>query len=229
VDPAPAVAALWAANSPPKAATAGSPQARQDPLFERIKSTLGPQFQSLTGRFFWEVSLNKVYDIAARDRRVRKVSIYREFPSRLRIEIEPQTPVLAYLSNDNRIYPLAADATLLPALPLNESSDLPVLRGEDLKDEPALRVKALELLELVPNEGPLRRKTVSEIFYSKKDGFRVFASGVASEIKFGDSDFGPKISRVEKVLTYLDSQNIKGRVIDARFAKKVVVRVRKAP
>ena len=50
-----------------------------------------------------------------------------------------------------------------------------------------------------------------------------------AEVKVGDADFGPKFIRVEKVLAYLDSQNIKGRVIDARFSKKVVVRVRKGP
>jgi cell division septal protein FtsQ len=198
-------------------------------LYQRIRASLQPQFQHFAGRFFWEVPLSQVYDITLKDKRVRKVSVYREFPSRLRVEIEPQTPVLAYLAGDNRIYPVAADATLLPALNLADAPDLPILRGEDLRDEQKLRESALELFELVSNEGSLRKKAISEILYSKKDGFRIFLNGTSSEVKMGDADFGPKISRVEKVLAYLDSQNIKGRVIDARFSKKVVVRVRKGP
>ena len=45
----------------------------------------------------------------------------------------------------------------------------------------------------------------------------------------GEGDFDLKVSRVEKVMSYLHNRNIKGRVIDARFSKKVVVRVRNTP
>lgn len=206
-----------------------APESNEDLLFQRIKTTLVPQTQKLAGRFVWEIPLSEVYNLVAADKRVRKVSVYREFPSRLNIVIEPYTPVLAYLGGDNRIYPVAADATLLPPQPLKDGQDLPILRGDELKDEQKLREAALDLFDHLPTDGQLRRKNISEIVYSKKNGFQLFVSGLPSEIKMGDSDFGPKISRVERVLTYLDSQNIKSRVIDARFAKKVVVRVRKAP
>ena len=206
-----------------------APNSNQELLYQRIKTSLTPQFQNFAGRFFWEVPLSKVYEIASKDKRVRKVQIYREFPTKLRVEVEPQTPVLAYLSRDNRIYPIAADATLLPALSLRDIPDLPIVRGDEFRDEQKLREAALDLFEQIPAEGNLKKKAVSEILYTRKDGFKIFLNGTSSEIKMGDADFGPKLSRVEKVLAYLDSQNIKGRVIDARFSKKVVVRVRKAP
>jgi cell division septal protein FtsQ len=206
-----------------------APSSTQDVIYQRIRTSLAPQLQTYAGRFFWDVPLSKVYEIASKDKRVRKVQVYREFPTKLRVEIEPQTPVLAYLSGDNRIYPVAADATLLPALGLTEMTDMPIIRGEELKDELKLREAALDLFEQIPNEGALKKKSVSEILYSRKDGFRIFINGSASEVRIGDADFGPKLLRVEKVLAYLDSQNIKGRVIDARFSKKVVVRVRKGP
>lgn len=205
------------------------PSSKQDLLYQRIRVALNPQLQHYAGRFFWEVPLKQVYEAVTKDKRVRNVSIYREFPSRLRVEIEPHTPVLAYLSNDNRLYPIATDATLLPALPLHDAQDLPVLRGDDFKDEQRLRETALELFEQIPDEGNLQKKNISEIIYTKKDGFKIFLNNQSGEVRLGDADFGPKISRVEKVLSYLDSQNIKGRVIDARFSKKVVVRVRKGP
>jgi cell division septal protein FtsQ len=206
-----------------------APTSSQTLLFERIRATLGPQLARFNGKYFWEVPLAQVYEVTTKDKRVRKVSIYREFPSKLRVEIEPHTPVLAYLASDNRIYPVATDATLLPALPFADYSDLPLLRGDELRDEQKLREAALELYEQIPDDGALHKKSISEIYYSKKEGFRLFLSGSHAEVRMGDSDFSPKFSRVEKVLSYLDSQNIKGRVIDARFSKKVVVRVRKAP
>jgi cell division septal protein FtsQ len=206
-----------------------SEPSKEDLLFQRIKTALTPQLQKLAGRYVWEIPLGEVYQLVAKDRRVRKVSIYREFPSKLNIVIEPHTPVLAFLGADNRFYPVAADATLLPPQSLIEAQDLPILRGEELKDEQRLREAALELFDLLPNDGYLRKRNISEIVYSRKGGFEIFAAGVPAQINMGESDFGPKISRVERVLGYLESQNIKGRVIDARFAKKVVVRVRNNP
>ena len=201
----------------------------QDLLFQRIRASLTQQLKNYEGRYFWQVPLKSVLEVTRRDRRVKSAAIYREFPSRLRVEIEPHTPILAYLSSDGRIYPVATDATLLPPLPITETPDLPFLRGEDLKDEPLLREKILELFGALPELGLIRKSSISEIVYTKKDGIKLFISGTQAEIKLGDADFGPKISRAQKVLTYLDSRNIKGRVIDARFSKKVVVRVRNTP
>ncbi len=201
----------------------------EDLLFQRIKNSLQAQFKVYEGRYVWQVPLKSLYELVAKDKRVKSVSIYREFPSVFRLVIEPHTPVLAYLDRDGRIYPVAADAALLPALPAHEAPDLPVLRGEPFRDEVGLRELALELFKAIPEDGTFRKASVSEILYSAKDGFKVFVSGADSEVKLGDSDFGPKLSRVTKVLSYLESQNIKGRVIDARFSKKVVVRLRNTP
>lgn len=201
----------------------------EDLLFQRIRQSLALQFKSYEGRFFWQVPLKTVFEVTNKDKRVKSAAVYREFPSRLRIEIEPHTPMLAYLARDGRIYPVATDATLLPALPVADAPDLPILRGEELNDELSLREKALELLQTFPEEGLMAQDKVSEIIHTKKDGFKVFINGADAEVQIGDTDFGPKVSRVQKVLGYLDSRNIKGRVIDARFSKKVVVRVRKAP
>lgn len=202
---------------------------KEDLIFQRVKNALQTQTHAFENKYFWQVPLAAIFEMVAKDKRVKSVSIYREFPSILKIVIEPHTPVLGFLSTDGRVYPVATDATLLPAIPIAEAADLPFLRGEELKDEPTLREQALELINAVPNEGAFRKANVSEIVHSKKDGFKIYVSGASTEVQMGDSDFGPKISRVNKVLSYLDSRNIKGRVIDARFAKKVVVRVRKAP
>lgn len=201
----------------------------QDLLFQRIRTSLQAQFQVYQGRYVWQVPLKVLYELVAKDKRVKKVSIYREFPSVFRLVVEPHTPVLAYLDRDGRIYPVAADAALLPAVSASEAPDLPILRGESFRDEIGLRELALDLFKSVPDDGPVTKASVSEIIYNAKDGFKVFVSGTGAEVKLGDSDFGPKLSRVQKVLSYLDSQNIKGRVIDARFSKKVVVRLRNTP
>lgn len=198
-------------------------------LFQRIRSSLLPQLRHFEGKYFWQVSLATVMELAIKDRRVKSASLFREFPSRLRLEILPHTPVLGYLGSDGRVYPVARDATLLPPQSHHDAPDLPFLRGEDLKDEPGLREMALELFAAIPDSGPLQKASVSEIIYARKEGFKIFVTGAKAEIKMGDQDFGPRVSRVNKVLSYLESRNVRGRVIDARFSKKVVVRVRNTP
>lgn len=201
----------------------------QDLLFQRIRASLTQQLQQYEGRYFWQVPLGQVFEVTRKDRRVKNASIFRDFPSRLRVEIEPYTPLLAYLSSDGRVYPLSTDASLLPPISITDTPDLPYVRGEELKDEIALREKSIELFNRLPEDGALSKNSVSEIVYSKKDGFKIFLTKSQAEIRVGDSDFGPRISHAQKVIAYLDSRNIKGRVIDARFSKKVVVRVRNTP
>lgn len=202
----------------------------QELLFQRTQKDLNIKLQGHVGKYFWQVPLEKIFQAVTKDKRVKSTSIYREFPSKIKIVIEPYTPVLGYLAGDGRIYPIANDGALLPAQSLKDAADLPIVRGLELKDNLPLRVQALDLYHSVPEStASLSRMHISEIVHSAKDGFKIFLSNEKSEVKFGDTDFGPKVSRVQKVLTYLDSRQIKGRVIDARFAKKVVVRVRNNP
>ena len=198
-------------------------------LFERIRQTLEPRLREVEGRFFWNAPLGPLLEMAEEDKRVKRVAIYREFPSRLRVEIEPRTPVLSYLSGDGHVYPIASDATLLPSLPLREMPDLPLVRGIELKTDPRLRATALELYQDIPDHGVLSKNQIGEIFYDPQDGFKIYLGGLGAEVRVGDSQFAGRLGRVARVLSYLDSQSVKGRVIDARFAKKVVVRPRKAP
>src|SRR3989344_1786629 len=77
---------------------------KEDLLFQRIKLALTQQFKAYEGRYFWQVPLSEVHQLTSKDKRVKSVAVFREFPSRLRLEIEPHTPMLAYLARDGRIY-----------------------------------------------------------------------------------------------------------------------------
>lgn len=204
------------------------PQSGQTFLFEKIKSTLEPELAAYAGRYFWQVNLERIAEIARRDKRVKDVVLEREFPSRVKVRVEPRTPVLAYFTESGRVSPVAADGTLLPPVPAMEAPGLPLLRGREFPKDPALRESAIDMVRRIQAAGGFENRPISEIVYNQKDGFDIYLPG-ALQVKMGDTDFGPKVSRVQKVLNYLDSRQIEGRVIDARFAKKVVVRVRNTP
>ena len=205
------------------------PNSDQPQLFNRIQSSLEEEFKSYQGRWLWQASLPQVLKQVQSDRRVRSARINRVFPNRLKIEIEPQQPVMAYADEVGRLFPIATDASLLPVLPINEVRDLPLLRGKVFKTELNLREQAIALLKALPESGPLARERVAEIFYSEKNGFSLMLIQNGIEVRLGTSDIERKAERIARVLNYLQDQQLRGRVIDARFAKKVVVRLRNAP
>lgn len=205
------------------------PHSDQPQLFARIQTSLQEEFKSYQGKWLWKASLPEVLKQVESDRRVRSARVSRVFPNRLKIEVEPQQPVMAFVDEVGRLFPIATDAGLLPALPLNEVRDLPLLRGRIFKTDTALREQAIELLHALPESGPLARDRVAEINYSEKNGFSLMLTQSGIEVRLGTTEIERKAERIARVLNYLQDQRLRGRVIDARFAKKVVVRLRNAP
>ena len=202
------------------------PESHEAFMFERIQSGLQASLAQFTGIPFWKVSLEKVMSEVRKDQRVRLARVQREFPHLLRIVIVPQEAMLGLMDEQGRIFPVARDATLMPALSLKDVPNFPLLRGKEFVTDIHLREKAVELMAAIPTDGRFQRNQISEILHNNKDGFSLFLANHAAEIKMGDNEFDLKASRVEKVLSYLHNRSLSGRTIDARFAKKVVVRVR---
>ena len=202
------------------------PDSHESFMFEKIQSGLQASLLQFTGLPFWKISLEEVMSEVRKDQRVRLARVQREFPHILRVIVVPQEPMLGFMDEQGRIFPVARDATLMPALPLKDVPNFPLLRGKEFLTNIQLREQAVDLVASIPTEGRLQRNQISEILHNSKDGFSLFLANHSAEIKMGDDEFDLKASRVEKVLSYLHNRNLSGRIIDARFGKKVVVRVR---
>lgn len=201
----------------------------QKRLFQRIESSLNKELKPFVNQWVWDVPLSQVLSKVESDRRVDSAQVRRVFPNRLEVQIKPREPVLAWLDEAGRIFPVSADGVMLPVLPLNETSDLPLLRGKEFKTDLELREKTIAMYLTFPKEGRLSQKTISEFQFSKRNGLSLTLVQSGVEIKFGEDELQKKIDRVERVLNYLEDQQLKGRVIDATLSKKVVVRLRNAP
>jgi cell division protein FtsQ len=205
------------------------PNSNQAQLFSRIEPQLAKTLGRFTGQWVWQVPLSRVMREIEGDKRVRSAKITRVFPNRLEISVIPHQPALVWVDEVGTPFPVATDATLLPAVPSAEVNDVPVLRGRAFHRDQSLREKALALLNEMPNEGQFSKGRVAEIMYSERDGFSLILTQGGIEVRVGDGKIGLKASRAERVLNYLQDQQLRGRVIDARFAKKVVVRLRNGP
>lgn len=206
-----------------------APGSDQATLFGHIETSLKGPLKAFQGKWLWDVPLEAILKKVESDRRVRAVKVTRVFPNKLEITIEPHEPAVAWVDEVGRFHPVATDATLLPALSSQDVADVPLLRGRAFKSNEELRAKALSLLNELPASGALTRKRVAEITYSERDGFALLLTQGAIEVRLGEGDIGLKASRADRVINYLQDQQLRGRVIDARFAKKVVVRLRNDP
>ncbi|RYZ76327.1 MAG: hypothetical protein EOP05_05370 [Proteobacteria bacterium] len=79
----------------------------------------------------------------------------------------------------------------------------------------------------------INKRNVSEIFWSKDDGYSLMLMQPKIEVKLGSDQLATKVLRVGQVMNYMSANQInglaKGQVIDASFSKKVLVRLRKGP
>lgn len=200
-----------------------------DVLPLETRAAVLPLLDDFWGKTFWEVSLRNIGEKIQQDHRFKSATIRREFPSRLVIQVQTRVPALAFLDESGNVLPVASDGTLLPESEKPPKMSYPLLRGREFANSQELRSTAVELVHSLDLHDGLTLDQISEIYFDRQKGFSLYLLGMNAEILMGHSDFGPKLERVQRVVSYLNSQNIKGRVIDARFTKKVVVRVRKSP
>ncbi len=198
-------------------------------LFQQIEPSLQKALSKFEGNWLWRVPLEDVLMKVEGDKRVQSAKITRVFPNRLEVSVLPHQPAVAWVDEMGRFYPVAMDATLLPASPAQNVNDVPLLRGKAFKTDEELRAKALSLLNELPERGSLSKQKIAEITHSTKDGFALLLTEGGIEVRLGEGSISLKASRAERVINYLQDQRLRGRVIDARLAKKVVVRLRNDP
>ena len=198
-------------------------------LFEEVKTDLAPQLKRLIGSSMIGLSFAALSEELMKDQRIKNVSLRREFPSTISLRILPHDPVMAWVDQKGFVRPVARDNQILPRLKSGEFRDFAILRGNEFSKNSELRKQAIEMMLSLPTQGYFRRGLVSEIRYDKASGFELIMSDPAVVIKMGTDNYKEKSVRLEKVLSYIQKRGIKGRVIDSRLDKKVVVRLRNEP
>lgn len=160
---------------------------------------------------------------------VKEINLSRRWPRTLSVRLGYKHVVAYGRDKKGILFPVLEDSTALPRTPFQAKQDLPLLSVELSGEKPELLQAALAFFKEFPSEGTLTASRISEIGYDSKEGFWTLILPFGTRIKWGESDFQRKISRVQQVIDYLESRQIEARVIDANLAKKVVVRLRKTP
>lgn len=140
---------------------------------------------------------------------VKEVSIGREFPDRLVIDLQERTAV-ALVKRDNGFNLLDLEGVAFKKLEKNDEVDIPVLNGCYSDDsDSVIFTKSLELLRYLSasNEFPTI-KNVAEIHGNDVIGLSLFTdSGLC--IRLGFDSYENKLKRLNTVMADLERRNMK--------------------
>jgi cell division protein FtsQ len=156
---------------------------------------------------------------------VKEVSIGREFPNRLIIDLQERTAV-ALVKRENGFNLLDLDGVAFKKLEKNDEVDIPVLNGCYSDDnDSALFTKSLELLRYLSasKEFPTIRN-IAEIHGHEVFGLSLFTdSGLC--IRLGFDSYENKLKRLNTVMADLERRNMKlgFLVIDLNDPAKIAV------
>ena len=157
---------------------------------------------------------------------VREVSVGRELPDRVVIEIQERKPV-ALLKMDTAFYLVDVEGVTFKKLEIGDEMDLPVLTGfyNGGKTDMNLLGKSLDLLQyLSKTEAFPNIKTVSEIHGNERLGISVFTNTGLS-LLLGFDNYENKFKQLPVVMADLDRRNQKTGFIQIDLSDPVKVTV----
>ena len=199
------------------------------PAEARLKERLESTVRGLRGKKIWDIDLVNVRASLSKDEWVKDVLIARSFPNEVRVTVRSKTAAGVLVSSKGAFLPVTDDGALLSALPVGALPDVPILRGEIFANEPGRREAVIKFLTTLPSQGPIVAGNVSEVGWTGEDGYTLTLIQPRTEVKLGEDRVELKALRVAQVMNYLAANSLKGRVIDASYSKKVLVRLRKGP
>jgi cell division protein FtsQ len=160
---------------------------------------------------------------------IKDVSVGRELPERLVIEVRERTAI-ALLKKDDGFYLMDAEGLAFKKLETVDESDLPALTGcyRDGRLNKELLTKSLELFHYLSTaKGLYSVKSIAEVHGDEVLGFSVFTDrGLC--LRLGFDHYDNKIQRLMPVLVDLEKRNInlKYVLIDLTDPAKITVQKR---
>lgn len=199
------------------------------PILDNEIGSLSKKLEEFKGISLFEVNLEKIQETIESENWVKSVEIYREWPNRLKIQIDAYDIVMLYWMNEKKIFPILENNRLLEPLPLAQAPDRAITVEKKIFSEAKVRQKAIDLIGSLPTSGLFISSKIAEIGYDSKEGFWTELMDKELRVKLGNENFESKSLRVSQVLEYIENKQIEARVIDANLSQKVLVRLRKEP
>ncbi len=200
---------------------------KQKALLKSLKNELNQPILAMKGTNIWQASLSESQQKILSNKWVKSVEMRRRFPDKIDTIIHLHEPALLFVDKKNNIFPILDNGDRLPKLKASLAPAVPLLRNNNILDEPKKMKRLLKLFSEVPGIGPLAKENILQVDMNSVSGlsFELIEEDVV--VYLGTESIQTKALQVLRVIDYLKSQKQKARVIDASFSKKVLVRLRK--
>lgn len=191
-----------------------------------VRPQLEQKLQRQIGKSIWEIDIFQIEKELEKTSWVKNVVISRQFPNELFVKVESKQVFANVMKSPSKVQPVATDSTLLTDVEITKAPLAPILSGAAFSKSDSLRKKALQLLSELPVEGSFSYDQVSEVYPFKNDEFQLLLKNSKALVLINNEDVPIKAARISRVIDYMDPSEMKGRVIDSNFSKKVLVRAR---
>jgi cell division septal protein FtsQ len=181
------------------------------------------------GMSIWSIDLPSIERKVAKHPWVRRVSVRREFPRRIVIDVEERTPKAIVALR--KLYYVDSDGAVFKEVGAGEDVKFPLLTGlrsEQLTaPDPSTRRRiqdALRLSEMMVQ----RSHSLSEIHFANSDRLVVYTTEYPIALHMGWGNWGEKLNRMERLLALWQGNEERLGSLDMSFRDQVVARLRRA-
>lgn len=209
------------------------------------KNFLAPKVAALQKRLdvirgisLWEAPLSEISKSLRKERWIKEFQLSRVWPSGIELSIQTDdVAILVFSQSDeatsigdvSAIKPITKSGQVLEKINSKAAPNAIITHDVNFLVSEKIRNGALVVINSLPATGKMQAAQVSEIGYDKNDGYWIKLLKSETKVNFGEEQFEIKSARISQVIDYLESRNLKARVIDANLSKKVLVRLQQNP
>lgn len=195
------------------------------------QDSIKPQIEKLHGikntTSFWDVEVEKVAANIKKHDWVEAVEIKKVFPNEIMIFITQRQPHAVLNKGNGKFDYIDETGFVFGPAETADLSEKVILSGKSFNEKPELRMPVVELIKQLPSTGTLSFDDISEVKFEREKGYQILLSKTGMKIDLGKENLPVRIDRARKVVQYLESHQINASHVDADYAKKVLVKVRK--
>jgi cell division protein FtsQ len=183
-----------------------------------------------TGLSMFDLDLKSIGTRIEKNPWIARAEVERVFPRTVTIKVTEYIP--AAIINHGCLYYVAQDGTVFKPLEMGEKINFPLLTGMEQKDilknreeTRVLLAGAIRLAELLQSRKAFNLQKLSEIRIDPLQGYELMTLQGGVPVKIGFDNFEPKLARLERIYTEIESRLSVTQYIDLNSADRVIVKL----
>lgn len=186
-----------------------------------------PSVDAIKGQMIWDFSLGSLAkNLVAEHQWIKSIDIQRQWPGILRMQVTAHRVSFVILGKRGHLHAVVETGQIISGLKAKYLPVVPVVTNPIFLEDLALRKETVFMLASLPEDGELTTFKVSDIYFHPTIGFELIMRESGQKVILGVEEFAVRAERASTVMSYLVKHQLRGRVIDSRFSKKVLVRPR---